>query len=1309
MASRSSSKSTGPAPCFTVQEALDTNSISLGPQFELDFILRIFEDADKFVTLGPWQEDAVEATLSYVERRAYKLSRNFPEYVPMEWIVKRAYLSVPHLEFKLIDDPSLLLPDNPALVPRASRHDGGVVADAPGPGGHCARQFGRVLALEEFAKDVQLNNVSITACAALSKITPVSGRMYDVDDLFPVDHFPGEVIGMCCAHHNTAIKKKRLSTVDAFRRPQQPNPSCSPPLCLRQPPSSVRQHTLDTFVTTKPRPCKDPVRTYSSSFILWTGKAQKLDAYFVRPSAPLDDISLEENIQDDRFFSAYNANENIVICDPPARRRYQDDPVGAFIPLRQEYLDEALLWESRGNQRYTAKCRDCDHPAPRYRCRDECMGRWLFCQSCIVQRHAHTPLHWIEQWLEEDGYFERTNLKALGLRINLNHPPGELCVLTATADKDFTVIHHNGIHNIAVDFCHCSQGRDISHRQQLMRNGWWPATPASPQTCATIACLRQFYKINALSKVAVYEYYRALQQLSDSGDAKVADKRRVFMHIVRQYRHVQMLKHGGRGHEDDGVASTQLGQLALRCPACPQPGRNLPSDWETASAADSFLYRLYIAQDANFRLQNTNASNEARDPPLGDGWAYFVPRTPYLNYIKSFINEADISTCSGFAALFLANLKHVLGLRATGVGAVSCSRHNIFRPNGVGDLQKGERFSNMTYVLASALRAAGIHEVLHTYDVSCIFKVNLWRRNESLPKEVRISIAPENFVSRVPKFHLPAHTASCHAKEALNFTDGAGDTHGETIEQNWFGLNKAAAQTKPMGPGTRQLTLDCMIGHHNNMYIKGLARTIKAYAIAQPEFKQLHDGLFGHDPITVQQWLQDERDWQADKTRPCPYEYHAHYKTMKEVELDLENEAKMTTADGTAVVRECTPVSLIKSGIDIQHSQRLLAIDKVSMKNPTAAQQVEFMKRGRNLQTRIRRFRRQQQVYMPGLRAHLSTTGHDLQDDADDVEHVTLFLPSELPSSRVRAAVCAPGLDVVEARLREGEAHEALEDVRRALRARTVTNTFRNQQVRGITMSTRSRGVLDKIAKRAHSAKLRYRFSRAAMLRLRGHGPWEDVLRALADDDVRALNERALTREEKAMRDSGQRLAENDFGADDGLYVAGVIARGESSRTLSWIWYSVPQDPSLSDSSQNEALRVEYLKSKARRDRHREEIRLLLEEMRRVTASNLADALEWRERADARTVDDAQLREGLRSYAFEHAARFEDRARRLTETWKDIQDRANAALALRFEGLHALHEAEARQELEELSDGLDDSRDDDDYDTLTVADALCSL
>jgi hypothetical protein len=55
-----------------------------------------------------------------------------------------------------------------------------------------------------------------------------------------------------------------------------------------------------------------------------------------------------------------------------------------------------------------------------------------------------------------------------------------------------------------------------------------------------------------------------------------------FLRIVREWRHLKMLKRAGRGHAPDGVKGTQEGECAILCPACPQPGKNLPDGWEVA-------------------------------------------------------------------------------------------------------------------------------------------------------------------------------------------------------------------------------------------------------------------------------------------------------------------------------------------------------------------------------------------------------------------------------------------------------------------------------------------------------------------------------------------------------------------------------------------------------------------------------------------------------------------------------------------------------------------------------------------------------
>src|ERR1700710_140434 len=95
--------------------------------------------------------------------------------------------------------------------------------------------------------------------------------------------------------------------------------------------------------------------------------------------------------------------------------------------------------------------------------------------------------------------------------------------------------------------------------------------------------------------------------------------------------------------------------------------------------------------DTNFSLQNQMCSSDEKDPALGLGWSYFINSDNYHQHIQKYISQEEISTCACFTALFLANLKHKTGVQVTGVGGVVC-RHEIWRPNRISNLQKGERF-----------------------------------------------------------------------------------------------------------------------------------------------------------------------------------------------------------------------------------------------------------------------------------------------------------------------------------------------------------------------------------------------------------------------------------------------------------------------------------------------------------------------------------------------------------------------------------------------------------------------------------------
>ncbi|KAJ7677667.1 hypothetical protein B0H14DRAFT_3683366 [Mycena olivaceomarginata] len=330
-----------------------------------------------------------------------------------------------------------------------------------------------------------------------------------------------------------------------------------------------------------------------------------------------------------------------------------DYPMLTWATHQDEYLDEVLRLEGRGYLAVYSTCGGCRGSDPTFRCEHQmCNGSGLFCKRCIVQQHAVLPTHWIQD---------------LGLVVQLGHPAGYSCDNPWKAHQDFVIIDVTGVHNVNVNYCLCDS--KIERWQQLMRVCWWPGTVHDPKTCATFAVVHLFRTLNCLGKVSAHDFLRSLELLSNNdGLNPVFDRRRAFHHIVRQYRTISMMKRAGRGHHPSGVAGTAQGELAL-------PWSELSPAWE----------------DCNFRLINRNVSTAAKDPILGDGYGYFVNNVKYTEWICAHVTEEEISTCLGFQAMFLANRKHVKGLRTTGVGGVTCARHNMWRPNGIGDLQLGKR------------------------------------------------------------------------------------------------------------------------------------------------------------------------------------------------------------------------------------------------------------------------------------------------------------------------------------------------------------------------------------------------------------------------------------------------------------------------------------------------------------------------------------------------------------------------------------------------------------------------------------------
>jgi hypothetical protein len=181
------------------------------------------------------------------------------------------------------------------------------------------------------------------------------------------------------------------------------------------------------------------------------------------------------------------------------------------------------------------------------------------------------------------------------------------------------------------------------------------------------------------------------------------------------------------------------------------------------------------------------------------------------------------------------------------------------------------------------------------------------------------------------------------------------------------------------------------------------------------------------------------------------------------------------------------------------------------------------------------------------------------------VEDTHLFLPSEL-NERDRCRYCPAGLAGMENRLRYAEATDALEDLRHHLRTRSFTNRFKIANVTGQINNTRSRETQHRIDDKVRHSELQYSRARAALLVLRGKGEWEQVLQVLHRSDVRALNERQMTEQEKDdIRHIRMRGGGPTDNLDDARVVATVAAVGEGQRRPSWIWYSGNNHENMND------------------------------------------------------------------------------------------------------------------------------------------------
>ncbi|KAG1778278.1 hypothetical protein EV702DRAFT_1026696 [Suillus placidus] len=855
---------------------------------------------------------------------------------------------------------------------------------------------------------------------------------------------------------------------------------------------------------------------------------------------------------------------------------------------------------------------------PEYRCRD-CFGMALYCKDCTVSRHRESPLHRIQHW--DDRHFKCTSLKDLGLRIQLGHPVWGICYNPSPAfHDDFVVLDVNGVHQVAVDFCACEIAQ--SPTTQLLRARWFPATTTDPKTAATFRLLHHFHILTFESKASAFEVWQTLSRLTDNtGLSALKDHYEALLQMVRKWRNITLLKRFGRGHDPAGINATLQGSCAVLCPACPQPGKNLPQGWEDAPPEVRWLYGLFLAIDANFRLARKNVSSDSVDPGLSKGWAYFVKEHGYKMFLQDVSKQPqEKSTCVSHNAVNLAETKNSRGLTATGAGTVDCARHNFKRPCAVGNLQKGEKYINMDYLFFSTMQhAKGLVTLNVSYDIACQWSKHLWECMAQYPNWMHVERGDKIMTFLVPKFHLPAHIFACQITYSHNLVKGMGRTDGEAPERGWANINPVATSTREMGPGSRRDTLDDHFGDFNWKKVTNLGisllRKLKG-AIPerdqhQRDFDEFNETLITERPEEVQRWKQGVEEWEADMSAANPFNPTTANVTQALVRLTLSQEESEELERGinNSLHNEVSPAVLISSGIGIEEEQHQLLRDLLALgDHATDLQHSKLQDRTNVLQHKIEQWCQVQVLYMPSV-ASIRTARSSSTNTSNEEKtyEIRLFLPSQL-KEHAPDAICDKRLCQFEWKLRRAQAFDALNDLRRHLLLRTHLYKFKNINIWGQRANTRAAAVIGKVEHNVIEAGERYRHAWTGLNYLCGtlaEDGWQTIFPILESAHVRGMSE-------------------------------GEAGQSEGNRTLSWIWKA--QGVSATGEVLADALRIEWCKARARANRWTEEVQLLLEEMQRVREFLSWHATWWDEQAGRRTgLPDAES-EGIKGYAKRQAS-----------------------------------------------------------------------
>ncbi|KAJ7831676.1 hypothetical protein B0H13DRAFT_1915348 [Mycena leptocephala] len=843
-----------------------------------------------------------------------------------------------------------------------------------------------------------------------------------------------------------------------------------------------------------------PSRLYGSSGRAPSKKARR------DPEALEDTYATWTPVNDDGLTEAHTfadavSSYDVVVDDDEGskRKRYKnsDEPMSSWRPLQQEFLDALLRRSGLGN--YLSE---------------------TACSCCVRGVLAVRRMREVAASAQSSALF--VGLTGLGMVYQLGHH-GLPCEFPGVR-RSMVVMNGTGIHTIDFQYCGCDTSSQTNNLGQLLDNGWYPATTIDPSTCATIECLETFRLLNVIGNITVHDYVGTLERLMDPVHvSSVPDRYKAFGRMARQYAFLQRVKRAGRGHESDGLRKTQRGGLACLVGHARTTGRT---------------------------------SRKAGGTSFARSWAgVFRGSGPYKEHLRHYVAEKDLLHCVRRPTKKETRL--TTGLRVSGVGGCVCARHGVVRPQGLGDLQKGERYANMDWIFMAALAVALLCLTI-SYDIAF------------LPARV----ARPSARGAMPDRQFPELRAGGWTDRRRGYREDVGGPESGWVchEGNGGGGRHDAIENK----------IDHMNFEKNVNQGKTLARKL-IVAIAERD-KQVAE--FKDVDSTLERSLRGEwktRSRSGSSTDPSrthclpggksagPSEA-AVLRELKEVEAADAAEGRSPLSASTS-----TPSAFMKAGLQLEESHGRLTGGQASYQSRVKSQiqelRMAFLRK-------LRTFERLQAVYMPGVAA-LRQAAEDARDHDQPppkAEDIKLWLPSDLPAAPTPYA--------------------------------ETSDHWRDSGSVGQRAATRSATLIGRVGDRISRVAAKYRGARTALIALKGPA-FAPQFKELKPGD---MNVNAEEESDALSRKKLGRLAAPD------AHVSSPRMHVRHSLDLdSRRWAG--RGPGTAARMFVESVRVEWSKARARRDRWVEEVDILREEMKRVLRFLRWIQVEWRRRAELRDID----------------------------------------------------------------------------------------